>query len=271
MNRLLTPNGGMPLQLDDLRFLQDAYREGFKGLLHEFAKAQNGNIILSGCEVTDNGATRSLSEGFIMLDFEVLYVPPVAGIVLAANTIVLGLDVSYDPAGLDIFFDNASRDTYEVRRAKVETGAPPVLSVAVSNLNRLSYIMPQVMKDSLVLPDSVGIKYTFVAADFGTDVSPNASYPPYAIKKNGLVVLGGLVDVAPAFLAGANQSVVTLPIEFRKPTANQFADVFLCAYDDIVFRMGLSSSQIRYITKIGTGSGTGAGLSLAGIVYDIDN
>lgn len=46
MNKLLISEGGQPLYLDDLDFMQNAFAESMKGLISTY-----GNVILSGCEI----------------------------------------------------------------------------------------------------------------------------------------------------------------------------------------------------------------------------
>lgn len=147
MNKLIFPNGGMPFELDDLDFMQEATKDGIKGLLHEFASKNSGNLILSGCKVSPNGSNFDISAGYVMLDYEVLSF--VGATNIATSQPYFELDVSYDPAGNDVFFDNVSRDTYEVRKATHNTSVPAGTNVQLLDSNRLTSLM----KLSLLQPD----------------------------------------------------------------------------------------------------------------------
>jgi len=125
MNRLITPNGGFPLTNDALHWIQNGIKEGIAGLLNQFTKysplgfpAQQ--IILAGCEVTQGPTTYSTTEGYILLDGEVLYAPPVTG---RANALLpldaYALEVTYDPSGFVTFQDGVQRNTHEIRRARI--------------------------------------------------------------------------------------------------------------------------------------------------------
>lgn len=122
MDRLTIPNGGMELHGDDFNWLQNGVKDAFKGVLHYFAQAHNGNIILSGLADTYPGSGMVLSEGYVLLDYEVCYFPgatfgSLPGI---GQAVRLSLDVTYDPTGLEVFADSVSKNTYERRRAKAQ-------------------------------------------------------------------------------------------------------------------------------------------------------
>lgn len=283
MNQLLTPNGGMPLELDDLRFLQDAYKDGFKAMLFELAKQNNGNMVLGGIEVTPDGSGGfNTSEGYVMLDYEVFYVPAAIG--LNFNIIVIELFVYYDTDGNEIFSDSVSRDTYEVRQGRVyvpSNGNINPKNITVNDGNRLSNIITNNViskgKDTLANTDVAGVRYDFVAGDFPSSggYTPSPTNPPYAIKKHGRVHLYGAVvpptSISFNSIAGADL-ILNIPVNFRKSSSTQQGNVFLCAIDDGVFKVGMSATQL---IAVGMLTGTYSGkldydISLAGIAYDID-
>jgi hypothetical protein len=114
MNKLVIPNGGMPLHGDDFDFIHNSNLEAFKGLIHLYAAPHNGNMILSGCEVTGN----TVAAGYVLIDYEVCYF---AGGVMSNSVPNYSyryiLTVVYDASGKDVFADSVTRDTYQVRRA----------------------------------------------------------------------------------------------------------------------------------------------------------
>ncbi len=101
---------------DDFNWLQNGIKDAFKGVLHLFAEPHGGNIILSGFD----GLT-TLSEGYALINYEVCYFPgaTIGGIGIG-EVARISLDTTYDPSGLEVFADSASKNTYEKRRAKVQ-------------------------------------------------------------------------------------------------------------------------------------------------------
>lgn len=74
MNYLDTTNeGGHPLYLEDLGFIQDAYKEAIAGITQGLGAE---SYILSGCKKTlQSPGIWHISEGFVVLDKEVFKVP----------------------------------------------------------------------------------------------------------------------------------------------------------------------------------------------------
>ena len=117
MNKLDTSNnGGMPVELDDLEWLDTAYRDAWKGLLSAFGNTLPTSFKLSGCIVTVAGNTYSWTAGYIALEGEILKVD--AGSVTVSNmhSAKWLLQETYDISGNDQFFDTNSYDTYQIRR-----------------------------------------------------------------------------------------------------------------------------------------------------------
>lgn len=122
MNRLVHPNGGMPLHGDDFDWLYDGIKEGVKGAIYLFVLKHSGNVVLAGCDISFTAGDAIISEGFVVIDYEVCYCPAQTVAVTSLAQSSLKLDVSYDPSGLDVFADSVSRDTYERRRAIITNG-----------------------------------------------------------------------------------------------------------------------------------------------------
>jgi|GEM_PF-4269410 len=116
MNKLLTtPTGGFPFVLDDLRWIDDGIRDGFKGLASFLAT----NCVLSGVTPTGFGTSSfTYTAGYILLNGEVLAVDASAApIDTATNTYVyVEVITSNDSAGLKVFEDSSSADTYQIRK-----------------------------------------------------------------------------------------------------------------------------------------------------------
>lgn len=117
MQRLLTPNGGMPLELDDLNWIQDAYKEAVGGLLKGYAE----NCILYGCAPTNtSGTIWDITPGFVLLDSEVRFFAGVVSFNMPTPSQWFFRELNYnDPAGNEIFEDTIARDTYERREVEL--------------------------------------------------------------------------------------------------------------------------------------------------------
>lgn len=118
MNRLETNyNGGMPLDLDDIRWIDDAVREALKGSSIPWANY----YVLTGCAVTTS-ATKDIAEGYCVIDGEICYVPAhsvaIPG-VMADHDWVIQLEETFDSDGLETFENASSNDTYAIRRGKL--------------------------------------------------------------------------------------------------------------------------------------------------------
>lgn len=119
--------GGMPLELDDLEWEQNAIRQGFEGVCSMFSKNMNsGNVesyVLSGCviQITSPGGvvTPIVTPGWVwirgagLLCFE--------GVTLSQSdvfeTLYLDVETSDDPAGAEVFEDLVTRNAYKKRIA----------------------------------------------------------------------------------------------------------------------------------------------------------
>lgn len=127
MNKFITTdNGGLPIQLDDFRFIDDSVRNAFKGLISAFGINPDESFILSGAGSTLNGPNYDIAAGYICLNGEVLEVeahsiPTTLG---PGEAHVWRLKTTFDPAGLKTFESTLSFDTYEIRQAEVVVEVP---------------------------------------------------------------------------------------------------------------------------------------------------
>ncbi|HLP51245.1 MAG TPA: hypothetical protein VK154_10205 [Chitinophagales bacterium] len=125
MNRLkTTDNGGFPLELDDLRWQEEAVRDAFKGLT---SFLERDNIILSGVAISGLGtANTTWTEGYVLINGEVCKVDaptiPLNTVNQAFSTYI-EVVVEYDANGLETFENNVAYDTYEKRKATITTYA----------------------------------------------------------------------------------------------------------------------------------------------------
>lgn len=138
MNKLVIPNGGMPLFGDDFAFLDNANRDAIKGLLFDFSRPYNGNLLIGGCDLTNSGGNITISPGYILINYEVCYF---AGITYASGlgaTGTFALDSYFDPAGLKVFANSTSNNTYQVRVATFAPGPIADGPLDYSTMPRLS-------------------------------------------------------------------------------------------------------------------------------------
>lgn len=114
MNKLLFSQGGQPVYLDDLDFLQQTMRESLSYFLQAF-----GDCILSGCEFTrtDNNSI-SWTEGVISYKGELFKVPAGSG---ASNSLLqsgIAVSILRTPAEKRVFGDGTEHDTRELGTAQ---------------------------------------------------------------------------------------------------------------------------------------------------------
>lgn len=146
MNKFLTPNGGMPIFGDDFAYLDAAYRDGFKGILHELALSAPvpGNMVLGGCELTIVSGTVTLSAGYLLLDNEVFFYAGQSWPVASGTTGVFSTSISTDTAGNRMFANGTTQSPWQKRIAvftpttspsggDFELGVLPRLSALIYN------------------------------------------------------------------------------------------------------------------------------------------
>lgn len=115
MNKLLFAEGGQPIYLDDLSFLQSSLFEGFAPFLRNF-----GNCVLQGCEVTiiDNNRAK-WNAGVVLYNGEIFTVPAGSGVTNSITQSALGLRVVRTPIEPRTFGDGVSRPTHELGTAEL--------------------------------------------------------------------------------------------------------------------------------------------------------
>lgn len=125
MNRLKTTDtGGFPLRLDDFRWLNDAQLETFKGTIKSLIGDAN-YCILYGCLIADTKQNDiwTCSEGFVYFADEIFYVPA-HQVTYSSGLLFFEQDITFQsPEGLKTFQDANTHETYEYRRAKLNSAA----------------------------------------------------------------------------------------------------------------------------------------------------
>lgn len=121
MNKLITTDsGGYPFVLDDLRFVDEAVREGLKGNLNFLGDG----FIMDSIKTDITAATSwSFPETFAVLNGEILRIPAltVNSSPAVGKWYILELDSTFTGTtpGLKTFLDASSNETYNVRKGKL--------------------------------------------------------------------------------------------------------------------------------------------------------
>lgn len=121
MNKFITTDvGGLPITLDDFRFIDDSVRNAFFGFSGAFGSATEDGFTLQGAGVTFNGLSYDVAAGYIAYGGEIFEV--LAHNVAApgvGETLIWRINTSNDPAGNKTFDSGGTFDTYQLRRASV--------------------------------------------------------------------------------------------------------------------------------------------------------
>jgi hypothetical protein len=136
MNKLITTNtGGFPFKSDDLRFVDNAIREGLNGLLSSLMM-NFPSAVLGGCYIADLGSAYRIYEGYIFYNHEIWYVPQHDLTKVVGQTLYFCPELTWDAAGSKTFKSGDVHDTYQVRRMKLYYYAsPPSAGFTLDSIN----------------------------------------------------------------------------------------------------------------------------------------
>jgi hypothetical protein len=221
MNKLLIPNGGMPLEGDDFRWEQEAVRDALKGIVHYFAAPSSGNLILSGCNITFGGGNAAITTGYVCINYEICFVPAQTVAVSSLANSSLKILETYDATGLEVFADSVSRDTYAIRRA--------IISDGLAGSNEIILATPVYLADRL--SGSVQAM-TSPVTSFASGFSPN----PQGVSVNKIinqVLLQGVVISTHPASNWIGQLICTLPTGFR-PNTIRFHNIVYSVPDTVL-------------------------------------
>lgn len=156
MNKLIFPNGGVPLQGDDFRFMQDALRDATNAPMQGLGSLP---FIVYGCDFTINGSNMQVNEGYVFLENELCYVP--SSTVPYAPNLEIYLDISYSPQGLEIAANGQSINTYQLRIGKVGSNPNQLINpLFIEEQIRLD----KIIYDNILNKAIANIGYTLIAA-----------------------------------------------------------------------------------------------------------
>jgi hypothetical protein len=147
MKKLITNlEGGFPLRLDDLGFIQEAPREALYGLFSAFGITKADSFKLSGCQVDVSGNTYTCSAGYIVYEGEVL--PVYAHSISSMGTVGFYVKTSWDPQGLKEFKPPAGqKNTYQLRYAELGNIIP---TVSQSHMSYNAPTLHQIIKNKIL-------------------------------------------------------------------------------------------------------------------------
>ena len=119
MDRLnFAPAGGTYLNPEDLEFQDRSNRKAIEALVRPIAGLVGGSMILWGCERFPQGSNVVISEGYVVIGYELRYFPATS---IPANTdAYIVADDFLDPSGDELLANGQPFNGYERRAAKID-------------------------------------------------------------------------------------------------------------------------------------------------------
>lgn len=219
MKRLLIfEPGQQPIYSQDLTLLQNSSIEALTSLLSEFHDSSNNQYIISGCEMLVAAGTITLSPGVMVINGEVM---EVAAQVIAEpvfpNHVYFGIQTSYDPVGTRLFLDGTTHETWEVKTAKLFSGA--ALPANTLDYNEVPNIHNQIrerLKSNSQPWQEIG----------SYNSPPGALYlPGTTLKRYAMIDCDGFVNFDGVMYSedpSLNQVQFNIPAPFRPLTNRKF-------------------------------------------------
>lgn len=185
--------GGMPLVLDDFRFMESIHKDAFEAIMKPYA-LNHDIVILSGCEITTGGGVSFISEGWILFEGEICRVPSHFFLAVPSSQWSF-VKTQIELTAVDSFKvfpsnpDTSPKATYKENIVKIQpnyTGSDPnhEYSLKVSFVDVL---------ESFLKPSFIGSYFEAIVSTY-TDVGEFGSTTyevkefMWSIKKNGNIV-----------------------------------------------------------------------------------
>lgn len=210
MDKIIVQEGGMPLKIQDIGFIQDITKQAFKAVVD--ALHQGSSFILSGLIMTDNGTTITVSEGFYYDGDEIFYVQQGSWTKVEGNKVIL---TRHDTTSENrVFFNSNSYDCYSHRRYILgyEPTIPEV-SHDFDNIVRLSELMKI---DWLTEIKSKCPYDTTNSVLFESGFTGSGSYNAVVVSKNQF----GEVNIHASFNATSPDGLLFILPEPYRPVAD---------------------------------------------------
>lgn len=209
MNQLKTTiNGGFPIVLDDLRWMDAAYRSAITGILSPLGSDAFNVIIISGCARSGVSSTVTIAAGYVLMNGEIFKVSA-HSFTLAAYE-YWNIEETYDAAGTKVFADAVSNDTYLIRQAKVQPSAV-ALPGLIKFVESLHYL--RVLRDAIDYNSWQTLINLVVPG--GGSVTPGTYTVGYKIDAAGFVHFRGQFPYEDPGAGAVNILVATLPVGAR--------------------------------------------------------
>lgn len=205
-------NGGMPFELNDIRWDQDSVRDVLKGILDSFKYTDSGGFKLNGCIVTDIEGGYQCSAGYVYFSGEVFKVD--------AHTVsfgsegchyVFGVVTTYDIAGNDVFKDGSAHSTYEIRKAVLIVNTD-VSFIASNFLQYNGLSIKEIIYDFTSEKETAWINIADFQSNFANSSIAPGSTCDYKKDSFNTVWLRGMAT-SDASSAGCN--IFQLPVGYR--------------------------------------------------------
>ena len=209
MNKLTTiNNGGFPVFLDDLRWVENANFIAFKGVLSMLGSDAFNVIVLSGCVRSVVGSTVSFSTGYVVMNGEIFFVP--AHSFTDDSFEYWTITESFDANGDKTFFNAVTNQTYLIRTATV---VPSPVDLSLSGFdpaNSLKYF--DLIRDGI--DTNFWINLITIAGGGGS--IPAGTYEfDYKKGADGFIHLRGTYPIEDIGSGAVNELIGTLPTGFR--------------------------------------------------------
>ncbi len=146
MDKLQFPiSGGYHFSPEDIEFEQEAYRGVIHALIAPIAQKTGGYLILSGVNVSSpaNGIGHYISEGYVVLDYEIRYFPGATISNFGFSSILA--DDSDDPLGGKLLANGQQYNGLKRRRAKLVQG---FTGMSIVDSLRYDAIMRKLIEDA---------------------------------------------------------------------------------------------------------------------------
>lgn len=221
MNKLLFPNGGLPLYGNDFDFMQNGLHEGINAILRPFAEQVGGNMIVSGLDFTLVGSNYHISDGWVMLNYELLkFIGGDTGITDSVDLqdgVVVELYVFQDssPNATRIMASGATENVWQRRQARLAT-IGGLAALTVSDSIRLEYLL------SIAIEGVADISVPML--DFENSWTSSGLFSNRIIRRGKTVILRGLLTVGA--IDDTNFTKIFTIQEGFRPKVRQY---FICA------------------------------------------
>lgn len=204
----------MPLFQGDFAFVDAAVRDAFKGLAYETALAAGGNMILGGCVLSVAGATTTLSAGYLLISYEVVYFAGASWASALGTNGTFALVTGTDSSGARIFANSTNQNPYQTRTASFTAGSVAGGVLDLSDLQRYSGVLYTILTGL----STSSTAFTMLAS-WAKSASPN---DPILIKHFRQVSFVG--DFIPGTITATSWTkITTLPSGYRPAKRVKFA------------------------------------------------